>query len=219
MDDVMFSVERYVKSANDAPSGVKDLLTALLLVDAMHINPFVARVAIDAKSGIAYAASSKKHKDAKGRKLPDCLNVKVPRVDVREDGVAFTYAPKALPFPVTDDYRAVERLYPATKRFNQEIFMVERLHPGTYELAFDGKKVGEFTAKQFMKGVNVALLDTPNQRRAVSLVKLAEKLNSKFSEWRRCRTDAAMSELEDVREMMNAVRPSVSRVTIRLKTR
>ena len=219
MDDVMFNPGRYVKNAKDASSKVKGLLTAMLLVDAMHINPFVARVAIDAKRGVAFAASSKKHKDAKGRKLPDCLNVVVPRVDVREDGVAFTYAPKALPFPVTSDYKSADKHYPITERFNQEIFMVEMLHPGTYELAFDGVKVGEFTAKEFSKGVNVALLDTPNQCKARLLAKLAESLRDKCAVWRRDRTAAAMAELDDVREMLNAVRPSVSRVTIRQKTR
>ena len=96
--------------------------------------------------------------------------------------------------------------------------MVEMLHPGTYELAFDGVKVGEFTAKEFSKGVNVALLDTPNQRKARLLAKLAGALRDKCAVWRRDRTAAAMSELDDVREMLNAVRPSVSRVTIGRKT-
>jgi hypothetical protein len=217
MDDVMFNTERYMNAAKDASPKAKDLLTAMLLVDAMHICPFVARVAIDAKKGVAFAASSRNHKNAAGKKLPDCFNVKVPSVDVRKDGIAFTYAPKALPFPMTPEYKEVEKFYSLTKRVNQEILAVEQLRSGTYELAFDGVKVGEFTAEEFGKGVNIAVLDTPNQRRATSLVKLAEKLNGMNSALAKDRKSATLAKIEDVYEMLNAIRPAVSRVTLKLK--
>ena len=217
MDDVMFNTERYMNAAKDASPKAKDLLTAVLLVDAMHISPIVARVAIDAKKGVAFAASSRNHKNAAGEKLPDCFNVKVPSVDVRKDGIAFTYAPKALPFPMTPEYKEVEKFYSLTKRFNQEILAVEQLRSGTYELAFDGVKVGEFTAEEFGKGVNIAALDTPNQRRAASLVKLAEKLNGMNSALAKDRKSATLAKIEDVYEMLNAIRPAVSRVTLKLK--
>ncbi|MBQ9739304.1 MAG: alpha/beta hydrolase [Kiritimatiellae bacterium] len=219
MDDVMFNTERYMNAAKDASPKAKDLLTAMLLVDAMHIYPFVARVAIDAKRGIAFAAATSKHRDASGKRLPDCLNVKVPRVDIRKDGIAFTYAPKALPFPVTPEYKEVEKFYPIEKRFNQEILAVEQLRSGTYELAFDGVKVGEFTAEEFGKGVNIAALDTPNQRMAASLVKLAEKLNGMNLDMAEKRKAAVLAAIEDVYEMLNAVRPAVSRVTLKLKAK
>ena len=219
MDEVMFDSERHLKQAADISPKAKDFFTAMLLVDAMHISPLVARVAIDAKKGVAFAASSPKHKNAAGVKLPDCYNVKVPRVDVRKNGIAFTYEPKSLPFPVTPEYDEVEKFYPLTERFNQEILTVERLRPGTYELAFDGVKVGEFTAEEFEKGVNIAKLDTPNQRKAAALVQLAEKLNgvnSASSE--KCKA-VALDGMEDMYEMLNAVRPAVSRVTLMLKSK
>ena len=106
-----------------------------------------------------------------------------------------------------------------TERFNQEILTVERLRPGTYELAFDGVKVGEFTAEEFEKGVNIAKLDTPNQRKAVALVKLAESLGNRYSVWTKKRKPSIMAGMEDVYEMINALRPAVSRVTLRLKDR
>lgn len=95
--------------------------------------------------------------------------------------------------------------------------MVENLRPGMYELAFDGVAVGDFSAEDLGNGVNVALLDTPNQRKAVSLVKLAERLRQRYEVWRNGRSFNGMSEMEDVREIMNAVRPVVSRVTVKLK--
>ena len=217
MDDVMFNPGLYLKRAKDVSPKAGDFFTAMLLVDSMRISPVVARVAIDARRGIAFAASDRKHKNAEGKKLPDCFNVKVPRVDVRRSGIAFTYEPKSLPFPVTPEYKEVESFYPLTERFNQEIFAVEKLSPGIYELAFDGEKVGEFSAEEFEKGVNIAALNTPNQRKAASLVKFAESIGDKNSAWRKNRGFSTMSEMEDLYEMVNAIRPAVSRVTILLK--
>ena len=218
MDDVMFNPKQYMNEVKDLSPKAKDLFTAMLLMDTMRICPYVARVAIDVKRGIAFAAVSRSHKNVEGVKLPDCFNVKVPRVDVRRNGIAFTYEPKALPFPVTPEYKEVEKFYPVTKRFNQEILMVERLRPGSYELAFDGVNVGEFTAEEFEKGVNIAALDTPNQRKAASLVKIAELLQGKYSVEPQERK-AANAEIEDLIETLNAVRPAVSRVTVRLKAK
>jgi hypothetical protein len=115
---------------------------------------------------------------------------------------------------VTPEYKEVEKFYPLTERFNQEILMVERLRPGTYELAFDGVKVGEFTAEEFEKGVNIAALDTSNQRKAASLVKIAELLHAQYSLMTEKRRPAILADLQ---EMLNAARPAVSRVTLRLK--
>ena len=217
MDDVMFNPGQYLMSVADISPKAKDFFTAMLLLDAMQISPIVAHVAIDAKKGIAFAASTPKHKNAAGVKLQDCFNVRVPRVDVRENGIAFTYEPKSLPFPVTPEYKEVEKFYPITDRLNQEILMVEQLDPGTYELAFDGMKVGEFTAEEFEKGVNIATLDTPNQRKAASLVKLAESIRDRYSVWAAKRNSSGMSGIEDAYEMINALRPAVSRVTLKLK--
>ena len=216
MDDAMFAPGEYLKAADVSPKA-KDFFAATLLMDAMHISPVVARVAIDAKRGVAFPATTQKHKNAAGKKLPDCYNVKVPRVDVRKNGIAFTYAPKALPFPATPEYKEVEKFYPLTERFNQEILSVEKLRPGTYELAFDGVKVGEFTAEEFEKGVNIATLNTPNQRKAASLVKFAESLRNRYSVWAKKHKSSTMSGMEDAYEMINTLRPAVSRVTLKLK--
>ena len=218
MSDVLFDLTQTAMASNASPER-KRLMTAMQLIATMHVNPYVARVVIDAKKGVAFAPNTSRHKDASGKKLPDCFNVKVPDVDVRADGIAFTYAPKSLPFPMTTDYKVVERHFPLTERLNQEIFMVERLRPGMYELAFDGVKVGEFSSEEFENGVNVALLDTPNQRKASSLVNIAESLHDKCSAWREKHSAASMDEMKDAFEMLNAVRPSVSRVTLKMKKR
>ena len=248
------------------------MLIAAYVLDAMRINPFVARIAVNAAAGKVYRASDKKHVDAAGKKLPDTFNAAVTHVDVRGDGVAFTYAPKALPFPAIEAYTNAEAFYPLTERFNQEVFIVEELAPGTYELAFDGEKAGEFTAEAFRAGVNVALLDTPNQRIAAEAAKLAKQLRDKCAAWRnvinmekrilrrqhispddreaadkffdewlegmakrkgsattyyrnsvksyrsmRDRKTELRAEIDDLYERLNAVRPAVSRVTLKRK--
>ena len=184
--------------------------------------------------------------------------------------VAFTYAPKALPFPAIPAYTNAEAFYPLTKRLNQEVMIVENLAPGKYELAFNGRKAGSFSGEELGKGVNVALLDTPNQRRAKDLSEVASALRGKcgemrnvfnmekrilagqgiaaedsaaadayFEKWvggmetqkkpwakyyrncvnayrkQRARKPAILAEIDDLYERMNAVRPEVSRVTVR----
>ena len=136
---------------------------------------------------------------------------------VYQEDKEYAYAPKALPFPVTPEYKEVEKFYPITKRFNQEIIAVERLNPGTYELAFDGVKVGEFTAEEFEKGVNIAKLDTPNQRKAAALVQLAESFRNRYSAWKAKGRSSIMAGMEDACETINMLRPAVSRVTLKLK--
>ena len=247
------------------------MLMAALILDTLHVNPFVARVAVDAKSGKVFLPSDKKHADATGKR-PDTLNASVTHVAARTDGVAFTYAPKALPFPALSAYTNALSLYPLTERLNREILIVENLSPGTYELAFDGRKVGEFTAEDFYEGVNVALLDTPNQRIALSASEIAMSLKAVVGKWRnvvnmersflakakidpedRAAADAYLEDMvskmeaekkpwakyyrncittyrqqrdeksailagiDDCYERINAVRPAVSRVTVKRK--
>jgi hypothetical protein len=86
-------------------------------------------------------------------------------------------------------------------------------------LAFDGVKVGEFTSKELQNGVNIATLDTPNQRQAKSFAKLADSLYEKYVSWRSNSSATAIDELEDTYEMLNSIRPVVSRVTLKLKAK
>lgn len=160
------------------------MIMAALVLDAMCASPLVAHVAIDAKTGFVFRANNRRHRDGEGRKLDDTMNASVTGVSVRDDGIAFTYAPKALPFPAIKPYLDAESSYPLTRKLNRETFMIENLAPGTYGLYFDGTKAGQFTAEEFAAGVNVALLDTPNGRLAKAAAELAEDLHSRCAAWR-----------------------------------
>ena len=101
-----------------------------------------------------------------------------------EGRVVFDYAPKALPLPQMPEYETLEAFYPLTERLNREIVRVAGLKPGRYTLAFDGRPVGDYSDEELAKGVNVALLDTPNQRRAQALVPVMRKLQTVLAQYR-----------------------------------
>ena len=147
------------------PGPAGHLLMAALVLEAMGERPLVAQVAIDAKKGVV-----EKLADGKTR------NAAVTAVAATPNEVRFTYAPKALPLPALPEYVADDKIYPLTEKFNQETIRISGLAEGRYDLAFDGAKVGSFTAAEFAKGVNVALLDTPNQKRAQETASLVAAL-------------------------------------------
>lgn len=106
------------------------------------------------------------------------------------DGVGFAYAPKALPFPVSPAYREAEAFYPITETFNRETLRVTDLPAGDWELFTDDRSVGVFTAEEFAEGVNLAVLDTPNQRIAQAAKVKADRLNEIYGIFRDCRMGA-----------------------------
>jgi len=96
----------------------------------------------------------------------------------------FGYSPKALPLPVTDLYRAVEKVWPVTERLNREMLMISNLPRGTYAIKTEGREIGRFAAEQLAKGVNLALLDTPNRRVAEQAEPLRARLHKIASDFR-----------------------------------
>ena len=156
------------------PGEAGHFLMAALVLDAMHVSPVVARCVVDAR---------KLRTERIGRDLSE--NVVPGPVTRLPDGIAFTYAPKALPLPKLPAYLEAEKFLPVTEKLNREILVVKGLAPGRYALAFDERRVGAFSAGEFEKGVNVALLDTPNQRLALEAAALAERLHLNAQQRRR----------------------------------
>jgi len=89
---------------------------------------------------------------------------------------AFTYRPKALPIPVGTHYRSDSRVYPLTEKLNREIIRIVGLPAGVYALKAAGRCIGSYSAAQLARGVNIATLDTPSQRKAVEGVAIAFEL-------------------------------------------
>lgn len=106
------------------------------------------------------------------------------------DGDVFVYAPKKLPFPLSPAYREAEAFYPITETFNRETLRVTGLRAGDWELSADGRPLGVFSAEEFAEGVNLAVLDTPNQRLAQTAKVKADRLNEIYGIFRDCRLGA-----------------------------
>jgi hypothetical protein len=132
-----------------SPSEIFELLAAARVFEALGEGSEVASIEIDAVS-----------------RKSDASRARIRDLEISKNGGSFTYAARSLPLPVTDIYRKVDKIFPLTKKFNNEMFAIRRLAPGKYKLVFDGVEAGEYLASELAKGVNVALLDTPGQRQA-----------------------------------------------------
>ena len=95
------------------------------------------------------------------------------------DTLSFDYAPDAFPFPAVPELEAVKSVYPFDERLNRETLVVRNLPDGEYELAFDGRTAGRFTAQALAAGVNLAELDTPNRRAAAEAAAAAKEMRAK----------------------------------------
>ena len=98
-------------------------------------------------------------------------------------GVKFEYSPKSLPFPMLPECRKVDEagIFAFVNELNREEIAVRRLPHGVYALVFDGREIGRFSSEALARGVNIAVLDTENQRRAQAAAKPLGELLKKES--------------------------------------
>jgi lysophospholipase L1-like esterase len=86
----------------------------------------------------------------------DCT---VEELSVTSDGVSFQRKDKALPMPILADWRPILPYINNLKDLNYYGLKVTGLSGGKYALSIDGKKVGEYTAEELSKGVNLGNLE------------------------------------------------------------
>lgn len=94
---------------------------------------------------------------AKDTKTIDCI---VEELNATSDGVSFQRKDKALPMPIQPDCRSILPYLSDLKDLNYYGLKVKGLNGGKYDLSIDGHKVGEYTAEELSKGVNLGNLDT-----------------------------------------------------------
>ncbi len=177
--------------ANDRvhPGRPGHLLMAAQILEAMGYSPIVARAVVDAKKKSFVPV----HCNDWGSR-----NCRVTGVTANAKGVAFNYAPKALPLPAIAEYAVADRYYPLTSKFNQEIIAVKNLPAGNYKVSFDGQELCRATAAELEKGINVALLKTPNQALAVKASKWTQELVDMWNRLRYCQLIVAKIEAAKV---------------------
>lgn len=133
------------------PGAEGHLVMAAHILKSLGASPFVSKVEIDANN--------------------------------KDEGVKFTYSPKSLPFPLLPECRKIDEsgMFSFANEINREEIVVRRLPYGVYALNFDGREIGRFTSEALSRGVNIATLDTENQRRAQAAAKPLSELLKKES--------------------------------------
>lgn len=136
------------------PEGAGHWLMAYTFLKAQNATPTVAKLAIDAS----------------GNKVTSSENCEIKNLKSNSGPLEFDYAPKALPLPLNDDYKKAASIVPVTDELNQEIFQVTGLKEGQYSLTIDALPTGTYSAADFAKGINIALLENnPGQKQAKQL--------------------------------------------------
>jgi lysophospholipase L1-like esterase len=92
--------------------------------------------------------------DAAGKKASptDCT---IEELNVTSDGVSFQRKDKALPMSIPSACQPILPYINDLKDLNYYGLKVKGLDGGKYALSIDGKKVGEYTAEELSKGVNL----------------------------------------------------------------
>lgn len=122
--------------------------------------------------------------DAATRSVVESQGAKI----VGYDGVAWRQTDASLPFPLDIDDKTTMLAVGASdlvSALDLQTLAVSRLPSGRHRLFIDDTEVGTFTAEEWDKGINLALLPTPMLRRSLELHRLTVLKNRAFFvKWR-----------------------------------
>ena len=102
-------------------------------------------------------------------------NCEVSEVSATPESVAFTYTARSLPFPVPAGAVPALKWIPFQSSLNREELRVRGLAAGNYKLEIDQQVVGELSAADLERGVNMAELPTPQLKQAQAVLATLEK--------------------------------------------
>lgn len=151
------------------PGMAGSLIMACEIVKAQGLSPIVAKAEIDAAASTAILQ----------------VNCSVTEVKKAAEGVSFLYFPRAIPYPVTADYKQAAPVC-GLDAMNQELLQINGLAEGRYTVKIADKLAGTFDQQTLAKGVNMALLDTPQQANALAIWRAVEKKKQTCDEPLRC---------------------------------
>lgn len=137
------------------PTAPGHFVMAYEFLKTMGVQGVVSNIAIMVNDTASYKADHCKVSDLK----------------VETEGLSFQCVEDSLPFPVESSARLSLNFVPFTRDYNQQIFQVEGLKPGAYELLIDGKIIRKFTSAQLVIGVNLAEEQaTPQHQQAMQVL-------------------------------------------------
>jgi hypothetical protein len=93
-----------------------------------------------------------------------------------------------------------------TEALNEEPLKVTGLAAGRYTLSIDGSAVGTYSEAELAQGVNLAVLDTPMSKQAMTVRDLTQKrLDVHQQRWRTLQVPMASLDLLHLDEAMKAL--------------
>lgn len=136
--------------------------------------------------GLAGVKVSDIEVDAQSEKAILSENCKISSIRRTNDGVAFSYLAKSLPYPCDSisengwgnihSQKDALKLIPFTEKFNQERLCVKGLDEGKYVLYIDNEPIDTFTSAELEIGINMAeYVNTPQYRQASAVMYLNEE--------------------------------------------
>ncbi len=126
--------------------------------------------------------------DASNTKVIKLENAKVSALAKNSAGnISFELLENSLPYPLTEQTQPADKFTKFTQKFNQQILSVKNLSSANYKLIIDGNAVGEYSAQELSKGVNLALYkNTPQYVQALKVEKLVEEWRANMHKFRNC---------------------------------
>lgn len=123
--------------------------------------------------------------DASKKKVMQSENCSITNIISTGKGVSFDYLAKSLPFPIDtvarvewNPHKQIEALavIPFMKEFNTELLAISGLHGKRYRVSIDGSVIGNWTATDLAKGINLATIkSTPQYMQASEIMDLNQK--------------------------------------------
>ncbi len=111
-------------------------------------------------------------------------NCKVAGLKKSGGALEFSCRANALPMPLYDDVLDSAKLVDFYGDLNREMLLVKNLDGGKYALSIDGKKVGEYSARELAQGVNLAQNpDTPQMEDAKNIAALVRNYRNEFRDY------------------------------------
>ncbi|MBK0380817.1 SGNH/GDSL hydrolase family protein [Mucilaginibacter segetis] len=124
--------------------------------------------------------------NAKDKKEEEAENCHISQTVFTKTGLKFDYLANSLPYPLdtipsgfgqpAKTQAEALKLIPFTHDFNQEILQVKGLKNNNYTLKIDNKTIGTYTADDYAKGINLALITTtPQYQQALAIMHINEE--------------------------------------------
>ncbi len=137
------------------PGEVGHLIMAYQFLKADNAPQFVSKIVVDAE---------------KRSISEETFNCQIDDISNSDNEIKFTVKEFSLPFPVIDLQKDALSLVPFMDDFNFELFKINNLTKGKYQLKIDNITVDEFSSAQLSEGVNLAeYQSTPQYRQAIKI--------------------------------------------------